>query len=163
MLIIGKIIKKHGVKGLVKIKSFLSNPGDLKIFKEFFINKATKIKLEFNGKSGNYFICKINKISNTDNINPYLNKNLYVDEKDLPKLNKGEYYYYELEGLDVRINNIILGKVHSINNHGAGDYLEIKMKNTKELLVPYNEFHILKVDIKKNFIDLNPLYYENDI
>ena len=163
MLIVGKIIKKHGVKGLVKIKSFLSNPENLKKYKQFFINKTTNIKLEFIGKSKDYYICKINEISNIENTNSYISKNLYVHEKDLPKLKKGEYYYYELEGLNVRINQKIKGKVNSINNHGAGDYLEIKMKNRQELLVPHNKSHILKIDVKNKYLDLNPLYYKNDI
>ena len=96
MLIIGKIIKNHGVKGLVKIKSFLSNPEDLKKYRQFFIDEIINIKLKFIGKSRDYYICQINEISNTKDTNPYLNKYLYVPEKDLPKLKKGEYYYYEL-------------------------------------------------------------------
>ena len=163
MLIIGKIIKKHGVKGLVKIKSFLSNPEDLKKYEQIFINETTNIKLEFIGKSRDYYICQINEISNTKDINPFLSKNIYVHEEDLPKLKKGEYYYYELEGLNVRINQKIQGKVNSIYNHGAGDYLEIKMKNKKEILVPNNESHILTINITKKYLDLNPMYYENDI
>ena len=163
MLIIGKIIKNHGVKGLVKIKSFLSNPEDLKKYRQFFIDEIINIKLKFIGKSKDYYICQINKISNAEDTNPFLNKNIYVHEKDLPKLKKGEYYYYELEGLNVRIKQKIQGKVNSIHNHGAGDYLEIEMKNKQEVLVPYNEFHILKINVKRKYLDLNPLYYKNDI
>ena len=61
--------------------------------------------------------------------------------------------------LNVFIENKKIGKIISLNNHGAGDYLEISV-GKKEILVPYNFDHILRIDIKKKKIFLNPDYYD---
>ena len=45
MLIVAKILTNHGVKGLVKVKSFLENPDDLKKFKSFYISSTEKIDI----------------------------------------------------------------------------------------------------------------------
>ena len=47
----------------------------------------------------------------------------------------------------------------TLKNHGAGDYLEIAGPK-KEILVPYNFDHIMKIDIKEKKIFLNPDYYD---
>ena len=61
--------------------------------------------------------------------------------------------------LDVFVKNKKIGKVICLNNHGAGDYLEISTKK-EEILVPYNFDHIVKIDMKEKKIFLNPDYYD---
>ena len=60
---------------------------------------------------------------------------------------------------NVYIDKRIIGKVKKVNNHGAGDYLEIQAFS-KEILVPVNKHHVLEVNLKKKKINLNPEYYE---
>ena len=57
----------------------------------------------------------------------------------------------------------IIGKVKSVNNHGAGDYLEIFIENKKEILVPLNKDHVLEIDLKNKMIFINSEYYEDEI
>ena len=52
-----------------------------------------------------------------------------------------------------------IGKVKQIQNHGAGDYLEIKCSK-EEILVPFNFDHILTIDIKEKKMILNHDYYD---
>ncbi len=64
----------------------------------------------------------------------------------------------------MRLDDKKVGKVISINNHGAGDYFEIIINNGKEeILVPKNNSHIIEINIGKNFLKLNPMYYKNEI
>ena len=53
--------------------------------------------------------------------------------------------------LDVFIKDKKIGKITSLNNHGAGDYLEVTGEK-KEILIPYNFDHIIKIDMKKKKI-----------
>ena len=41
------------------------------------------------------------------------------------------FYYEDLEMLDVFVKNKKIGKVICLNNHGAGDYLEISTKKRR--------------------------------
>ena len=59
----------------------------------------------------------------------------------------------------VTVISMFFHKVKKVLNHGAGDYLEITFNN-KEILVPFNFDHILKIDVLKNELHLNTDYYE---
>ena len=61
------------------------------------------------------------------------------------------------------MNKKVVGTVKSAKNHGAGDYLEIMMKNKKEILVPLNKDHVLEIDLSNKIILINSEYYKNEI
>ena len=163
MLVIGKFLKPYGVKGLIKLKSFFENPNDIKFVKQFFLQDNRKIELNFISKNKEIYVCSVEGFNSKEEAELLTNKDIFIEKKSLPPLNDDQYYFFELIGLRVFINEIMFGSVVSVNNHGAGDYLEIKMKNRQELLVPHNKSHILKIDVKNKYLDLNPLYYKNDI
>ena len=162
MLVVAKVLNYHGVKGLVKIKSFTEKPDDLKKFKSFYINSSEKIDIEFISKIKNNFVCRINKISKNEDVRPFIDSNLLIKENDLPELKNG-YYFFQLESMIVKMNKKVVGTVKSAKNHGAGDYLEIMMKNKKEILVPLNKDHVLEIDLSNKIISINSEYYKNEI
>tara|TARA_B100000989_G_C19455988_1_gene434045 strand:- start:409 stop:897 length:489 start_codon:yes stop_codon:yes gene_type:complete len=162
MLVVAKILRNHGVNGLVKIKSFLEKPDDIKKFEFFYISSTKKIKIEFIKKIKDNFICRVNNIFKNEEVVSFLNSNILIKESDLPKLKNG-YYFFQLESMLVKMKKKIVGKVKSVNNHGAGDYLDILLVNKKEILVPLNKNHVLRVDLEKKLLFLNSKYYENEI
>ena len=56
----------HGLKGYIKVKSFLENPKDLFNFDKYFINKVSfsSLQLKFNKKS--IFICELSGINSME-------------------------------------------------------------------------------------------------
>ena len=86
-------------------------------------------------------------------------KYIYINKENLPNLDKNEFYYNDLENLEVYLKKKKIGKVKQIQNHGAGDYLEIKCSK-EEVLVPFNFDHILTIDIKEKKMTLNHDYYD---
>ena len=160
---IGKFQKIHGIRGHIKLKSFTKNTSGIKSYKKFFINENTEIKLKFLSKSNEYFICKVNEINSPQVISEFEGKYIFIQENQLPKLKSNEFYYFELENLVVKIKDEFIGKIFAINNHGAGDYIEVKKKNGDLLLVPYNKDHIKNVNLKEKIIELNWLYYLDEI
>ena len=89
----------------------------------------------------------------------FTDKLIYIEKKKLPKLKKNQFYFNELEKMKVLVDKQIVGFVNNVHSHGAGEYLEIKCKK-KELLVPFNFDHILKIKKEKKEIYLNKDYYE---
>ena len=80
----------------------------------------------------------------------------------MPKVNNNEYYFTDLIGLDVYIGNIKIGKITDVNNHGAGDYCEVK-KKTGLFLFRFLKDHVKEVNIELNKIILCKNYYSNEI
>ena len=165
MLVVGKFLKTYGVKGQIKVESFLSKKKDIKNFKKFFLENKEPVKLNFLKEINEIFLCKINTINFTNEVKKYTGKLIFVEKQDLPKLEKDNFYFFQIEGLNVQVKDKKIGKVLTVNNHGAGDYIEIKTYNKKNslLLVPYNKFHIKIINIKENYIELNKDYYSDEI
>ena len=158
MIIVAKFGKPFGVKGFINIYSFFSNKFDILNHKHFFIENNEKVDLKIK-KSSNKIFGYIKSIDSLESVKEYTNKFIYIEKDKLPKLKGNHYYYNDLENMDVYINKRIIGKVKKVNNHGAGDYLEIHAFS-KEILVPVNKHHVLEVNLKKKKINLNPEYYE---
>ena len=53
--------------------------------------------------------------------------------------------------------NNLLGNIINIDNFGAGDLIKIKKNNNKSFYIPMNEDNIIKVDIRKKLVIVNPI------
>ena len=61
-----------------------------------------------------------------------------VERSHLPPLEEGEYYHADLMGLPaVDGQGDAVGKVVAVENYGAGDLLEIELKDGKKSLIPF--------------------------
>jgi 16S rRNA processing protein RimM len=79
---------------------------------------------------------------------------LYADRSRLPRLPDDEFYHNDLIGLSANDpGGEPLGKVMSVQNHGAGDILEIRpVKGGETLLVPFTRAMVPTVDLAKGVI-----------
>ena len=53
--------------------------------------------------------------------------------------------------------NILLGIIIDIDNFGAGDLIKIKKDNNQSFYIPMNEDNVVKVDLKKKLVIVNPI------
>lgn len=131
-ILAAKVISPHGVRGLVKIKSFFSPPIKLLDFSVYDDqNNKINITLQFVNKQ--YLICKLDIIQTRTEAELKKKLTLYILHKDLPKIDEDEFYVADLEGLPVYDNqNNLIGKIKAMHNFSAGDIAEIAFKDTKE-------------------------------
>jgi len=102
---------------------------------------------------------KIANIETVEEAKVFTGKLIFLNKKYLPKLKPNQFYFSELEQMNVLIDKKKVGYVKHVYNHGAGEYLEIKCDND-ELLVPFNFDHIEKINPKKKELYLSKKYYE---
>lgn len=83
---------------------------------------------------------------------------VWVDKDQLPNLDKGDYYWHQLEGLEV-FNEAgeLLGEVSHLFETGANDVLVVKASEKSiddmERLIPYVEKEIvLEIDLEERRI-----------
>jgi len=78
------------------------------------------------------------------------------------KLAKGEFFWFDLPGLNVFEGEKLLGSVQEIERIGAQDYLSVKTESTlvekgaaESFFIPYIDRFVLKVDLetKKILVD----------
>jgi len=165
-LVVGIITSSHGIKGELKVKS-------LSDFNERF-TKSGKRWLQIgkeeptlhNLVSGykkpgkDLFIISLDKIKDRDSAEKLKNYKLLVESNNIPKLKDEEFHLNQLINLTVKIeqDNIIktIGKVTDLLNE-KNTLLEIKIyENNKNILIPFVKEIIPIVNLKKNFILINP-------
>ena len=136
---------------------YLTTSSEIDKFSKFYVNKK-ETNLLFK-RTGRKVFCKIEGVNDIDNAKKFVGREVLVDQGELPELKEGQYYYNELLGLNVKLNNKKIGEIIDVQNHGAGDYLTIK-REKDEILVPLVNDHVLSIEISKRILNLNPDYYE---
>lgn len=164
-VVIAKIGAPHGVKGALKLHVFMENPSavlDLDL-KEIQIEDRPNCflplgKCRIFEKGGAFFI-EFSDYLDRDLARRFVNKTLAVDRSKLPDVSEGEFYWTDLEGLTVHNQQgIILGVVDHLFETGSNDVLVVKKSigpQVREMLIPYVDAHILKVDLDQKIITVD--------
>ena len=131
-VIIGKVISTHGIHGWLSILCFAHPPENLKNYDAFiFLNDLIRqIDITDIKVMPKKVIIKIKDYDNITSSESILGKDILIDKSDMPILVEGEYYWRELEGLDVITSEEkFLGVVDFIFNNGSNDVIAIKRNN----------------------------------
>ena len=165
-LIVGFITACHGINGQLKVKS-------LSDFEERFLKPGIRwlqkeneppFKIElisgFKQPGKEIFIVKLKGINTRNHAEQLKNFKILVKTDKLPKLKKEEFHLLELINLEVKtLENDelkIIGKVINLENE-QNNLLVIELfKNQKKVLVPFVKEIVTLVDIKNNFLIINP-------
>jgi len=165
-LVVGIITSSHGIKGELKVKSLsdfserFTKPGKrwLQIDKEEPILHNLISGYKKPGKD--LFIISLDKIKDRDSAERLKNYKLLVESNNIPKLKKEEYHLNQLLNLTVKLQQeskitnigVVIDFLNEKNN-----LLEIKIyENNKKILIPFVKEIIPVIDLKKNFILINP-------
>ena len=149
---IGRILGVHGIKGFVKIKSYLEEPDDIFNFNEIFINKIKFKRIELRFKKKKNFIVFLDGVNRLDEAKKLVNSNILIKKESLPKLKDEEFYLNDLINFDVKSDTgYVLGKITGFFDFGAGLIAEVKKENKLELL-PFSDEFIVKIDNKSKII-----------
>ena len=165
-LTVGLITSCHGINGQVKVKS-------LSDFEERFLKPGMRLlqkeneppsKIElisgFKQPGKETFIVKLQGINTRNHAEQFKKFKILVKTNKIPKLNKGEFHLLELINLRVKaLENDelkIIGKVINLENE-KNNLLVIELfKDHKKVLVPFVKEIVPLVDIKNNFLIINP-------
>jgi len=106
------------------------------------------------------YIVKFQGISTRNHAEQLKNYKLLVETSELPKLNKEEFHLLELVNLKVKIleNEELktIGKVINLENEKNNLLVVELFKNQKKVLIPFVKEIVPIVDIKNNFLIINP-------
>ena len=146
-ILVASVGKPIGLKGWAKVNSFTRPPENLFNYKNFFIDEGgTKkvFKIKKFSKSGKNYIFKIESFNSLEEIERYKNKEIFINSKDLPKLKENEFYWKDLIGKEVELENgTFVGIVTEIIETGSDDVLVVEKENKKEL-IPFNFGEVIK-------------------
>ena len=153
---VGKLGRPKGTKGLLRFHSFLNDDRDINKFKNFYLENAEQIVIKLVSFDKKSPLVILNNFTNRNDIEKFVNQKVYLEKNKLEPTQENEFYFHELEGLDV-LNQTeeIVGKVSSVVNFGAGDLLEIHfIKSQKNEFFRFTKenFPSVLIKEKKNYI-----------
>lgn len=148
MISIGKIAGALGIKG--ELKANISQDFEEHILKHpknmsFFNENGDAIALRFKRKQSKFLVCEIDGIKDRTQAELFGKPRLYCREEDLPELDEDEFYNSDLIGLAVFEDDINIGKIHTIDNFGAGDVVEIELNDGSFVMYPFTKAIFLNV------------------
>ncbi|HJO14033.1 MAG: 16S rRNA processing protein RimM [Pelagibacteraceae bacterium] len=158
---IGTFGKPIGLKGKIKIimHNFEFNKFKSKSLSPYLVDEANVfwnfqyLKINNNKLTGKLEKC--NSINCAEKLN---GKRIFIDINHLPKNKKNQFYIFDLINCEVKTSkNILLGSIIDVDNFGAGDLLKIKKDINKSFYIPMNEDNVVKVDLKKKLVIVNPV------
>ena len=154
-ILVGSIVGLHGLKGYLKVKSFLENPKDIFKFDEYFINKLSfsSISLKFNKKS--VFICELVGINSIEEAKKFVNNDIFIYKSSLPKTDKDEIYLNDLISFNVELESgLYLGELVKFYDFGGGQIIGVKQCHTEKML-PFSDNFIINIDLDLRVITLS--------
>lgn len=165
--IMGKVTSVYGVKGWVKVFSYTQPKENLLKYNEWVLHKkgdVRKVKVLKSKAHGNGLVAYIEGFNDRDQAKLLADSLIKIDISELPKLSDGEYYWHQLEGLQVvTVDDKLLGRVHHMMETGANDVFVVKKCkgsiDTKERLVPYLPDQVVKsvdLDAGRVVVDWDP-------
>ena len=165
-LIVGLITSCHGINGQVKVKSFSDfeerflKPGMRWLQKENETPIEIKLTSGFKQPGKETFIVKLQGINTRNHAEQLKKFKILVKTDNLPKLKNEEFHLLELINLDVKtLENDelkIIGKFINLENEKNNLLIIELFKNQKKVLIPFVKEIVPVVDIKNNFLIIDP-------
>jgi 16S rRNA processing protein RimM len=149
-LAIGKVLKPWGLKGAVKVHSYAESfESFLRISELRAQGKEGPIvlPLEDAKRHEKGILLKFKGRDCVEDVEALVGLTLYMDKKELPRLEEGEYYWYELIGMEVQTDSgRPVGTLEEVLDTGNHDVYVVR-QGEREVLVPAVRGVIRKVDV----------------
>ncbi|MBM4763954.1 ribosome maturation factor RimM [Bacillus sp. B15-48] len=161
---VGKIVNTHGLRGEVRVISRTDFPEErYKTGNMLFLFKSgekepIELVVSSHRTHKNFDLLTFEGYDNVNQVEAMRDGILKVPESQRGTLEEGEYYFQDIIGcLVATIDGEEIGKIVEILTPGANDVWVVKAKKGKEILIPYIEDVVKKVDIKEKLILIEPI------
>lgn len=138
-VVVGRFGRPHGIKGLVTVISFTEPKDNLLQYARWHAKIKNQwqpinlLQLETNNK---HILARVEGYDERESAALLTNIDIAIDKAQFPALKPGEYYWHELEGMQVFTKQgDLLGTVTEILPTGANDVLVVV--GERRHLIPY--------------------------
>lgn len=138
-VLVGRIVGLSGVHGEVKLESYTEPRTRIFSYQPWML-KSDSGESEISGcrgrAQGKGIVATLPDIGDRDAAARLVGSEIWVRRSALPRSKRGEYYWADLEGLEVvTVEGVTLGKVSHLVSTGANDVLVVS--GERERLIPF--------------------------
>ncbi|NJL92570.1 MAG: 16S rRNA processing protein RimM [Anaerolineae bacterium] len=164
-LVVGKVLRPHGVRGELRLQVLTSYPERLKHLATALLvrdvdapDDAQRYPVERARLHQEFAILKLEGIEDRESAETLRNYLLAVPLDEAVPLEPEEFYVFQLIGLEMVTDaDLVLGTVTDILETGANDVYVVHSERYGELLIPAIEPVIQKIDLENRRIIITPL------
>lgn len=155
---LGAIVGAHGVRGLVRVKSFTQDQDDIAAYGSLKDVDGNSYELTVTGRKKGLLLVRIAGIRDRNQAEALRGVELLIERDRLPEADEDEFYHADLIGLQADLAaGTHLGEVVAVQNFGAGDLLEIRREGSREtVLVPFNADVVPEIDLDGGRVLIDP-------
>jgi len=153
---LGYISAVHGIKGWVKIHSWTRPIEAILQYQPWLLGEDRKpVKIVDGRKQGKGLAALLPGFEDREQAARLVGAQIFVRREQLPATQEDEYYWSDLEGLEVKTTcGELLGRVEKLMETGANDVLVIR--GNREHLVPFIQGqYVTRVDLEEGLIEVD--------
>lgn len=161
-LILGKILRPHGVRGELRVHVLTDYPERVSKIKTVYIGSdpteqdAEPYTVSAARLHQDYVLLKLAEIPDRNEAETLRGLYVMVDLENAVPLEEDEFYLYEVIGLGAYTqDDEWLGKVNNVIETGANDVYVVNGSKYGELLLPIHEETVVEIDFDAGKIILN--------
>jgi 16S rRNA processing protein RimM len=162
-VLIGRIVGLYGVQGWLKIESWAEPRMKIFDYQPWLLNTAPGVETQIAGAKGRQqgkgMVAQLPGIDDREQAAALIGMDIHVDREQLPPPGKDEYYWVDLEGLEVvTTEDVVLGRVSHLFATGANDVVVVR-DGERERLIPFIQgSYVRSVDLsaKRMVVDWDP-------
>ena len=155
-LALGYISAVHGVKGWVKVHSWTRPMEAILKYQPWLLGEEKKpVKIIDGRKQGKGLAALLPGYDDREQAVALVGQQIFVSREQMPPTGKDEYYWSDLEGLEVRTTKgEKLGRVDRLMETGANDVLVVS--GGRERLIPFVQGqYVTRVDLEAELIEVD--------
>ncbi len=159
LICVGSVAGSYGVRGEVRLKSFCAVPEEIENYSPLTDETGEqRFPVVLTRAIKNGFAARLGGIETKEEADALNGLRLFARRDQLPSLPDDEFYHTDLIGLEVYdTGGTLLGKVKSVQNHGAADLLELHGPGLKStVLLPFTLQAVPTVDLEQGRIVADP-------
>ena len=147
---VAQIGAAHGLRGGVHLRSFTAEPEAFATYGPLETeDRSRRLEIESVRPAKDGFTVRFLGVTRREAAEALRNVNLYVERSALPAAEEGEFYHADLIGLAaVTTAGEPLGEVIAIHNFGAGDILELRLKDSETTMLAFDEATVPTIDVE---------------
>jgi 16S rRNA processing protein RimM len=161
-LLLGRIVGLFGVDGWLKVESYTEPRTRIFKYRPWLLRSAAGDR-ELEGAKGRAqgkgIVASLPGIADRDAAAALVGTEIWIPRSALPKPKPGEYYWADLEGLDVvTIDGRPLGTVSHLFATGANDVLVVRDGDRERMIpfVPGQFVQAVDLDARRLTVDWDP-------
>lgn len=157
LVLYGVVSKPHGLDGSVKVTALSGDASALASLSRVFVNATgadggRQFRIKNAKVAGSSAVLSLEGVGTVEDAGALRGARLFVEEKDLPEPEEGEYYNFRLIGLAVTDGGAEIGTVKEIVQSGLQSVLVAEGADGRETLIPMVEKFIEEIDIERGTV-----------